>query len=135
MALPLIILSSIFGILALIYHGGSSYELWLERRSASKGGELAGWRWRGFWYRAFLYSETALITIVLVSMIQSGRGYRHFDFFYNPIRALIIVWTFIGTSLFLLFASPFFFRRLGYLAIAGWIVAIFSILWAAQPTF
>jgi len=134
MALPLLILASIFALLALIYYTGSSYELWLERRSASTSGATARKPWRKFWCRAFVYSETALTTLVLIAMVQSGRGYRHLD---NscPIRESIIIWTFIATSLFLLFVAPFFFRRLGFLAIAGWILALVSIAWAAQPAF
>jgi hypothetical protein len=135
MALPLLILTSIFALLVLIYYTGSSYELWLERRSASTGGATARKRWRRFWWRAFVYSETALTTLVLIGMAQSGRGYPYLDFFYYPIRASLIIWTFIGTSLFLLFVSPFFFQRLGFLAIAGWILALVSIAWAAQPAF
>jgi hypothetical protein len=135
MALPLIILTSIVGLLVLIYYIGSGYELRLEQRSTPAGGISAQRRFRGFWSRAFLYSEAALTTLLLIAMIQSGRGYSHLDFFYYPIRTSVFIWTFMGTSLFLLFVSPFFFRRLGFLAIDGWILAIFSIAWGALPTF
>lgn len=87
------------------------------------------WRW------VFVCCETFLITILSISGIQSSRGYKYLDFFSHPIRASIIAVVDVGAILFLLTTSPFLVRRLGLLAIGGWITAIISLVWLALPAF
>ena len=81
----------------------------------------AVWRW------IFLCCETSLITLLVVENIQSYCGYRYIDDLYHPIGAWIVKGIEIGTCLFLLFVSPFFFRRLGILAVISWLSALVSV--------
>ena len=81
------------------------------------------WRW------VFLFSQTALVTLIIIDEVQLSRGYRYLDFQNYPIRAEIVEYTLIGTTAFLLFVSPYFFRRLGFIAISGWMLAIVHLAW------
>lgn len=88
------------------------------------------WRW------VFLFSITSNVTVLLISYIQSCRGYKYVDTFYHPIRGGIIVGTSGVTTLFLVFASPLFFRgRLHVLAVIGWIYGVLAFLFECLPTF
>ena len=79
---------------------------------------MAVWRW------IFLCCATSLITLLILTNIHEYRGNRYMDNFYHPIGFWIVKGISIGTDLFLLFVSPFFFRRLGILAVISWLIAL-----------
>ena len=52
-----------------------------------------------------------------------------------PVRAAIVAVVFSLTTVFLLLVSPFFFRRLGFLAVFSWLNALAVVWVASQPVF
>jgi hypothetical protein len=76
------------------------------------------------WRRIFLYSLTSLVTIAATVSVDQSRGI-YIDQQSFPISTVMIEWIAVLSELFLLVFSPFFFRRLGNLAVLGWIVALF----------
>ncbi len=85
----------------------------------------------------FLCCETSLLTLLEVSEIQWSHGgiHRGIDHFYHPVRAQIVDAVFAVTITFLFFSSPFFFRRLGLLAIVSWVTAVAEIISLSRPEF
>ena len=84
-----------------------------------------GWRW------VFLCAEAALFTLSVVSVVKGP--YLHSDD--HPNLAEIVATVFFLTTVFLLFVSPFFFRRLGWLAVFSWLNALAVSVGASLPVF
>jgi len=77
------------------------------------------WRWI---FILLLTSNVAAAASLVVSMIQYQLGYVSENL--HPTLVLIIIMTMFWTMVFLLFVSPFFFRRIGFLPIVSWIIAL-----------
>src|SRR5437899_136012 len=92
-------------------------------------------RRNGLWRWIFVCSQTACLALLAIYIFQSHRGYKYVDHFYYPIRAALVDGTFLLTTLFLFFVSPFFFRRLGILAVTAWISALVAFVWISLPVF
>jgi hypothetical protein len=80
------------------------------------------------WRRLILFYLTALTTLLLMWVFR-GPELNLEDY---PRRAGFVLVVYIFTTVFLLFVSPFFFRRLAVLA---WLTAIFAAIWRAMPRF
>ena len=78
------------------------------------------WRW------VFLCSEAALVGLMLASMYGWSNAIktRTVDDIYHPVRGGIVRLVLGLTTPFQAFASPFFFRRLGSLALVAWFSAL-----------
>ena len=88
------------------------------------------WRW------IFLCSLASLATLTAINIIEFFRGRPFLDYIGHPIGTMVAGWTLGLTDLFLLFFSPLFFRRLGHIAIWGWIIALTCLLFfLATPTY
>jgi len=88
-------------------------------------------RKRGFWRWLFLCAMTVLATDTATLMTHHGSV----DQDATPVRAAILFCTTGIAFLILFILGPLFFRRLGGLAIVGWIIAVVVLVYACQPTF
>lgn len=87
------------------------------------------WRW------FFLCALSAHITLMMVYVVQVLRGNRFLDYYTHPVGAGIVDGMLLVTTTFLLFTTPFFFRRAGALAIAAWVYTLASLVWLCLPVF
>ena len=72
---------------------------------------------------------------MVIYVVQVSRGYRFLDYYTYPIRAGIVDGTLLLTSVLLLVATPFRFRRAGALAVAAWVYVFASVVWLCLPVF
>ena len=88
-------------------------------------------RKRGFWRWVFLCATTVLATNTVILMTHNG----YVDRDSTPIRAAIFIYITPIEFLILFILGPLLFRRLGGLAMVGWIIAVVVLLYACQPKF
>lgn len=84
------------------------------------------------WRYVFLCAITSIVTVMSLLYIFQGHGYE-LNYWSHPIRANIVESILTFSQLFLFGFSPFLFRRLGSLAIVGWIVALLSFFVSLLP--
>jgi len=81
------------------------------------------WRWVFIVANTFLFATMATLTI--------ERSFGWFpDYEKHRLAISILADAFVGVELFLIFVSPFFFRRLSGPSKCGFSAAIIAIIWA-----
>ena len=92
------------------------------------GPRLAIVRW------VLLCAVTILATLLLIE-VSLSRGRVVFRFFDDSRPVGLLAGVYAATTIFLLLASPFFFRRLRPLAVLSWLVAVLSAFWSLLPVY
>jgi len=80
------------------------------------GFTLKTWRW------IFIVLQSVLVTFSFVQILAFGLGISVEP--QSQSLEVALGFSYLGSFLFLLIASPFFFKSLGKLAVIGWIVAL-----------
>jgi len=100
-----------------------------DEQTANPGRQASG-KERGFWRWVFLCSLASNFAVFFISF-----GAPYVDYDDSPIRAAISVGVLFSTMLFGFFVGPFFFQRLGWLAILSWVLATVSVINEWLPVF
>ena len=114
------ILGVVGGIAYWLLNTGPVSRLLSQPRTTPKLSPV--WRW------IFLCSITILGSTICIPIIEACRGYPCLDDYYHPVSSAIFGFlegpvAFV-IDCFLFFVSPFFFSRLTFLSIAGWICSL-----------
>ena len=121
--------SLMMGVLALVVVWLFTDSDVLFEKPASSN--IAPDRKRGFWRWLFICAITVLATNVTTGMTHYG----WVDEDATPVRARIYIYTTCVAFLILFILGPVMFRRLGWIAKVGWIIAIVALLFSAKPKF
>ena len=85
------------------------------------------WRW------VFLCCQTALLALLALATVELRRGHSAIEGPDRPLQVVIVA--LLSLTVFLLCASPFFFRRVGAVAVAAWVSSLVAIVSMVLPIF
>lgn len=89
--------------------------------------QTAVWRW------VFLCAQTVLLTLLALITLDLHRSHAAVEG--TPRFLHLLERGFLLLACFLLVAGPFFFRRLGWIALTAWIGALAALVWTFVPVF
>jgi len=86
------------------------------------------------WNRIFVYAQTIVVILLVISWVQSSRGNKYLDIEGHPIAGTIVIVLFLVTPLFLVIATPFFWNRFAS-SVTGFIAGLMGLLYVLAPVY